>query len=1396
MKSAGICETMPHCAWESTYCTERSEYSKCTEAEMSTNATLCNSNPFCTTNGGTACEKAVAPSTVSPCPTFADKDSCEANAGAAERGCQWYQYSGTRGGWGNYPDTSRSETILTMCTYTDCNMYNDVDGIHVGCTNSSFCYVKPKERYNGVSESSGECFSHPFSPTPGVANNMQRSTSGNISQTVTLTSTSNYDNFVAAVYLGKGAYKHTIRIRNSSAIISGSDASWYTNAPVSSQAHSGWILQSPAHPHLESDDTAGDTPAMILFYDNFLNEPLRDVEKHNGHFRSLNITEFTLEGVLTPGVSETVQNNCKAYPSLEGAGPRDSYTDFYERGFIVGKGVKLSMSRLRLAKYRAFDRDDSFVVRGAAHTRWADSNGGGYGYGGQQQFDGGTDMPYMWQPGAGGALYLMSGSETVLDHMCFEDNGVRSTWPDTSYLQYTGTGGAIFVDIGATLTVRDTLFRGNYAVCEVRAFGGAIALTSSSVTIQGSFFDGNFATDGGGAVFARREGGSQDFTLDIRNTTFTRNFVNVSSTYVRETGDANGPEVGGGGALAIATDNQNPALFEEVLFDSNYVSTHIDYHMNKIESRCNDDFNFDCICVDGTDPPTATCELMVNADANTVNSLKSTMYGGAVLFNSDVIFRSTTFRNNQAYYDGVEQTDVGFGDPGHDMDARFSDFRVLDSVTDNPNPVRGGQPAACDGNNVRPSAICDSLGLNGWCEAHGTFGVTCKAYIIVTTDSAQQLPIQAETIDEGTTLTLYISASMDHDVGFAIHLSSDNPKCQWSTSTLNFSSSEALTPQVVQMTALENDIDEGSSGTAGFTCTLNSMFAVQSNPHPFNSIHTHYDYSVQAIDNDQADAFMQLEAQGGGYEYELKLMGPIVLTEGASQKFAIVLATEPTEPVAFNLSVDIRNTSPLQYNVTPREVTFEPGVWNIPQLITLLTVDDDVDNDLENEEINLIYSVVSDDATFVELTANLQIIARVTDNDDAGVVTDVNGLLQFTEGDTATVTFNIQGLATRPSADVDLTISLPETLEFVSGTTGSLTVSQDSWNSMESFEIGVRVRSDVAITTNNKAVIIQIEASSTDPVYNAIPPHVVQGTIATAQGQLVFTGQKVEETEGKQFSYTVSLNIAPISEVQLVLLANTLVCAVSPTSLTFDSANSAIPQTITISLHKNSLRKPIDEVVGVCTVEHAYTSTDAKFDGSTALSIDSLSAGCAPGNFSDTQAGVDTCRKCLSGTYKADEGGVNEGACVTCEEGSDSVAGSKRCVCAAGKYWGGAYSREAPASLRKSLQSTRPSDDPNWTPRWDCRDCPGLGSQTICNDLDTHVSDLLTGPGFWRPPQEPNVSLFYECKSQAYCVGGRIGRQCDPNREGPLCWRCKIGYTDVDVPPGSNSTCKECPSDP
>ena len=66
------------------------------------------------------------------------------------------------------------------------------------------------------------------------------------------------------------------------------------------------------------------------------------------------------------------------------------------------------MSRLRLAKYRAFDRDDSFVVRGAAHTRWADSNGGGYG---GQQFDGGTDMPYMWQPGAGGALYLMSGSD-------------------------------------------------------------------------------------------------------------------------------------------------------------------------------------------------------------------------------------------------------------------------------------------------------------------------------------------------------------------------------------------------------------------------------------------------------------------------------------------------------------------------------------------------------------------------------------------------------------------------------------------------------------------------------------------------------------------------------------------------------------------------------------------------------------------------------------------------------------------------------------------------------------------------------------------------------------------------------------------------------------------------
>ncbi|MDF9827980.1 outer membrane autotransporter protein [Ereboglobus sp. PH5-10] len=146
---------------------------------------------------------------------------------------------------------------------------------------------------------------------------------------------------------------------------------------------------------------------------------------------------------------------------------------------------------------------------------------------------------------------------------------------------FTGNGGAVLVNMGATLTVNSTdSARLVFADNKASLGGAAIASTGGTVSVNGGLFANNTAGatsryQGGGAIFARSEG-----RLDVTGAVFTNNNTSgsvdgtgggaiyalgtpltiVSSTFLQNTTSSNGG--------AIFTENTTVSI-RDTLFESN-----------------------------------------------------------------------------------------------------------------------------------------------------------------------------------------------------------------------------------------------------------------------------------------------------------------------------------------------------------------------------------------------------------------------------------------------------------------------------------------------------------------------------------------------------------------------------------------------------------------------------------------------------------------------------------------------------------------------------------------------------------------------------------------------------------------------------------------------------------
>ena len=216
---------------------------------------------------------------------------------------------------------------------------------------------------------------------------------------------------------------------------------------------------------------------------------------------------------------------------------------------------------------------------------------------------------------------------------------------------------------------------------------------------------------------------------------------------------------------------------------------------------------------------------------------------------------------------------------------------------------------------------------------------------------------------------------------------------------LTFTPANALTPQFVNVTAVDDAIAEGQH-----TSTI--THAATSTDINYNGLSIN-DVVANITDNDAAGVTI---AESGGTTD--------VTEGGAADSYTVVLDSVPTA------NVDVTVTPDSQTDLgtgagTAIVLTFTPANALTPQVVNVTAVDDVAEEGLHTSTIT--HEAVSPDTVYDGITIN-DVVVNITDNDTPGVtIIESGGTTDVTEGgvaDSYTVV-----LDSVPTADVDVTVT-------------------------------------------------------------------------------------------------------------------------------------------------------------------------------------------------------------------------------------------------------------------------------------------------------------------------------------------------------------------------------------
>ncbi len=405
-----------------------------------------------------------------------------------------------------------------------------------------------------------------------------------------------------------------------------------------------------------------------------------------------------------------------------------------------------------------------------------------------------------------------------------------------------------------------------------------------------------------------------------------------------------------------------------------------------------------------------------------------------------------------------------------------------------------------------------------------------------------------------------------------------NSQVSVNKTTLTFTTSNWNVPQTVTVSAVDDQIVEGSH-------TGSITHAVSSGDTRYNGLSV-AGVTVQITDNDTAG--VQITQSGGSTN---------VIEGGATDSYTVVLSSQPTA----NVTVTVTPNS--QVSVDKTTLTFTTSNWNVAQTVTVTAVDDQI---VEGNHTGTITHTVSSGDTRYNNLSVAGVTAQITDNDTVGVqITQSGGSTNVTEGG-ATDSYTVV-LSSQPTANVTVTVT-PNSQVSVNKTT--LTFTTSNWNVAQTVTV-TAVNDQIAEGSHTGTITHAV--SSGDTRYNGLSVAGVTVQITdndTAGVQITQSGGSTNVTEGGATdSYTVVLSSQPTANVTVTVTPNSQV-SVNKTTLTFTASNWNVAQTVTVS----AVDDQIVEGNHTGTITHAVSSGDTRYNN---LSVAGVTAQISEVGFTD-----------------------------------------------------------------------------------------------------------------------------------------------------------------------------------
>ena len=431
------------------------------------------------------------------------------------------------------------------------------------------------------------------------------------------------------------------------------------------------------------------------------------------------------------------------------------------------------------------------------------------------------------------------------------------------------------------------------------------------------------------------------------------------------------------------------------------------------------------------------------------------------------------------------------------------------------------------------------------------------------------------TTEAGGTSTFAVRLNTKPSAKVSIRLVSGDPsEASVSPSEVVFTSLNWNVAQTATVTGADDKVADGN-----VTFLIETKAAVSADPR-----YDGYNAPSVTVVNEDDDTAGILVTNTAG----------LVTTEGGgTAHFTIVLQSQPTSGV----SITATSSDASEGTVANRLIIFSPSNWDTPQNVTIVGVDDPLDDGNVDYRITL-SDVSSSDPSYDNRAVDSYSITNI-DNDTPGVtVAPTTGLSVTEAGGRATFTVYLNS---QPTADVTIGLVSSNTLE---GTidTSTLLFTPANWATERT--VTVQGKDDSVDDDDVAFTVTLANAVSTDPKYeNMVVSNVACVNVDDDTAAIVLepTEGLVTSESGTSATFTVKLATEPLSGVRVDLSSDDITeCSVLPGVLLFTAGNWSTAAVVTV---QGTDDDQDDGDVAVKIVTSAAISTDPKYDGMNAADV-------------------------------------------------------------------------------------------------------------------------------------------------------------------------------------------------